>query len=320
MAKKIENLVEKEKLREDLGFGTQATSNDARLINPNGDFNVVKIGQSFESRLNLYHRLITMHWASLGGLIILFYFFLNLIFASIYYGLGIEHLHGTQQDSGLSAFWEAFFFSSQTLTTVGYGQISPAGYWASMVAAIEALLGLMSFAIMTGLLYGRFSRPSPKIRFSKKAIIGPYLDINALMLRVINEKSNQLFNVEASVILSRNEVKNKKVIRRYYALDLERSKVKFFPMSWTIVHPITKNSPLWGQTAETLAKSDSEFLIAIEGINDTYADHHYSRKSFLYDELIWGAKFEPLLNTDGDKYTVDLNTIDKCVKAELNDV
>lgn len=318
MSNKKETLVEKEKQRQDLGFGTQATSNDARLINSDGEFNVVKVGQSFGSRLNLYHRLITMHWAQLGALIILFYFVLNLCFAVIYYAIGVENLRGAQDNSGLTAFWDAFFFSSQTLTTVGYGKISPTGYLTNTVAGIEALLGLMSFAIMTGLLYGRFSRPEPKIRFSKKALFGPYLDINALMLRIINEKNNQLLNVEANVILSRNETKAGKVIRKYYTLDLERNKVKFFPMSWTIVHPITTNSPLWGETEESLLASDSEFLVAIEGTNDTYADHTYSRKSYLYNELIWGAKFEPLLDTDGDKYTVDLNTIDKCAKAELN--
>ncbi|SOE19828.1 inward rectifier potassium channel [Spirosomataceae bacterium TFI 002] len=319
MAHKKQSLVEKEKKRQDFGFGTKATSTQARLVKADGDFNVIKLGQSFEVKLNLYHRLITMHWSRFVGLIFAFYILLNFIFAVIYYAIGIEHLNGVFAQNGLTQFQEAFFFSSQTLTTVGYGQISPTGFLTSMIAAIEALLGLMSFAIMTGLLYGRFSRPTPFIKFSKKALISPYLDTNALMFRCVNERSNQLMNVSVSIILSRNEEVKGNLIRKYYTLDLEREKVKFFPMSWTIVHPITKGSPLLGQTPESLAASDSEIVVALEGTNDTLSDPIYARHSYLYSELTWGAKFQSILETEGDAYILKIQDIDKCESAILNE-
>jgi inward rectifier potassium channel len=320
MAKKKQSLLELERERQDLGFGTKATSTRARLVKRNGEFNVKKLGQSFEVKLNLYHRLITMHWTRFVLIIFAFYIFLNFFFATIYFGIGVENLEGIDASDHLSAFQEAFFFSSQTLTTVGYGKISPSGFITNTIAALEALLGLMSFALMTGLLYGRFSRPNPSIRFSRKAIISPYLDINALMFRCINERSNQLMNVSANMILSRNEFKEDgELIRRYHTLELERVKIKFFPMSWTIVHPITKESPMWGQTPESLASSDSEILVSLEGTNDTFADPIHARHSYLYNELDWGASFESILDTEGDAYKIRIQDIDKCKKADLNE-
>lgn len=319
MAKRNPSLVEREKERQDLGFGTKATSINARLVRKDGDFNVVKTGQSFEVRLNLYHRLITMQWYSFVGIIFAFYILLNFLFALIYLATGIENLYGAEMASGLSQFQTAFFFSSQTLTTVGYGKISPTGFVTNMVAAVESLIGLMSFAIMTGLLYGRFSRHTPFIKFSKKALISPYLDTNALMFRCANERSNQLMNVSASIILSRNEGEGEQMIRKYYTLDLEREKVKFFPMSWTVVHPITKTSPLYNETPESMAKSDSEILVALEGTNDTFADHVHARHSYLYNELTWGAKFQSILGTEDSTYTLKIQDIDKCESAKLND-
>lgn len=304
--RKKENLVEKETKRQDVGFGTKVTDTSARLINKDGDFNVRRKGQSLGAWLNLYHRLITMSWLSLSGVILLTYFVVNLLFASVYSIIGVEHLSGALSSNDISPFWNAFFFSSQTLTTVGYGHISPTGMLASSVASIEALLGLMMFAIITGLLYGRFSRPNPKINFSENALIGPYFDINALMMRIVNEKSNQLINVKVDVILSRNETLETGVTRKYYTLELERAMVRFFPMNWTVVHPITKESPLFGETPETLMASDTEIMIAIEATNDTYADPIYLRHSYLYGEITWNAKFIPIISTENNTYIVDL--------------
>jgi inward rectifier potassium channel len=314
-----QTLVEKEKQREDLGFGTKVTSENARLVRPDGSFNVRKLHQSFEARANIYHRLIKMHWLKFGLVIVGFYILVNLIFATLYFLIGIEHLAGVSSEDNLSNFWEAFFFSSQTLTTVGYGKISPAGYLTSFVAAVEALIGLMLFAIMTGLLYGRFSKPDPKILFSSKAIIAPYLDINGLMFRIANEKNNQLMNLKLSLIFSRNENTNGNIVRRYYTLETERSSVLFLPTAWTVVHPITKKSVLFGETTDTLRKSDGEFIVSVEAINDTMIDHVHTRMSYLYNELIWGAKFKSMLEPVGLEYVLDLSKIDEVDKVELNE-
>jgi inward rectifier potassium channel len=315
--KKID-LVEKERQREDTGFGTIATSTSARLVNNEGNFNVKKIGQSFEARVNLYHKLITMSWAKFAVFSLGFYLTVNLAFAIIYYIIGIENLMGIDSNHGLSEFWEAYFFSSQTLTTVGYGRVSPVGYITNIIASVEAFIGLLSFSIMTGLLYGRFSKPIPRIRYSEKAIIAPYLNINGLMIRLANEKSNQIINVEASVIFSRNETVDGFIKRKYYGLDLERNKVKFFAMSWTLVHPITEKSVLFGETMESLQASDAEMLVTVEGTNDTFADPIYSRRSFLYNEIEIGKKFLPMTVPLEDYYLLDLNKLSDREDAELN--
>ena len=312
-------LVEREKQREDSGFGTNATSTTARLIDQSGNFNVKKIGQSLEARVNLYHKLITMTWPKFALVALGFYLTVNLSFGIVYYFIGIENLMGVDKSHGLSDFWEAFFFSSQTMTTVGYGRVSPVGYITNIIASVEAFLGLLSFSILTGLLYGRFSRPVPRILYSEKAIIAPYLDINGLMVRMANEKSNQLINVEASMIFSRNEIENGMVKRKYYGLDLERSKVKFFAMSWTLVHPITEKSVLFGETPESLKASDAEVLVSVEGTNDTFADYIHSRKSYLFDEIEMGRKFKPmLLESTGDTYLLDLTKLSDTSEIELN--
>jgi inward rectifier potassium channel len=317
MGKRI-NLVERERQREDTGFGTNTISTNARLVNQEGNFNVKKIGQSFEAQMNIFHRMITMPWAKFYLVILAFYITVNLIFGLVYYYIGIEYLLGVDTKHGLSEFWEAFYFSSQTLTTVGYGRVSPVGHLVNFIAAIEALIGLMSFAIMTGLLYGRFSRPVPRVLYSDKAIISPYLDINGLMIRIANEKSNQIINAEANLIFSRNETIDGQIKRKYYNLPLERSKVKFFATSWTIVHPITEESVLLGETLESLKESDAEILMTFEGTNDTFADPIHSRRSYLYNEIELGKKFTPMLESVGDSYVLDLEKLSDKVEAALN--
>jgi inward rectifier potassium channel len=304
-----ENLVEREKQREDLGFGSKAVNKQARLVKSDGKFNVKKLGQSLNARLNIYHRLIMMSWTKLFFVLVIFYFLTNLFFGSIYYFIGVKNLAGIVPSDNLSDFWEAFFFSSQTLTTVGYGRISPTGYLTNFIAATESLIGLMTFAIMTGLLYGRFSKPSPRILYSENAIMAPYLNTTGLMFRLVNEKSNQLINVKASVIFSRNELSDGELKRRYYQLELERKEVKFFAMSWTLVHPITETSVLVGETAESLRNSDAEFLVSIEALDDTQADPVHSRKSYWHNEIVWEAQFQTMLHDHQDKYLLDLTKL-----------
>lgn len=322
MAKKQpfqESLVEKEQKRQDLGFGTKVTDTQTRMIRPTGEFNVKRIGQPYSAWLNSYHRLITMHWAAFISVIFFCYFVVNLAFAFAYFGVGIENLDGINMTSQkLSPFWSAFFFSSQTLTTVGYGHISPSGALTNSLAAIEALLGLMMFAIITGLLYGRFAKPRPQISFSEKAAISPYFDINGLMFRMVNLKSNQLINLKVEIIFSRNEQTDTGISRKYYGLELERSTVKFFPMSWTVVHPITEESPMYGETPESLAASDAEILISVEGTNDTYADPIHVRKSYMYDELAWGVKFTTMMSNNHHEYVIDLSKVGDYEPTPLN--
>lgn len=293
---KIDKLVEAEENRKDLGFGTQVNDHDTRLLNRDGSFNVKRSGGTFWSRLNIFNRLMVCSWGRFFAVVVSFYLLLNFIFAGIYEIVGIENLQGADLTSRGSKFMDAFFFSSQTLTTVGYGRIAPIGFGASSVAAIESLLGLLIFALATSLLYGRFSRPVAHILYSDKAIIAPYLDTTAFMFRIVNERANQLIDLQVEVAMSILELQaNGKEVRRYYALKLERNRVNFFPTNWTVVHPITQESPMFGLGKEELLSRDAEFLILIRATEDTFNQTVHSRISYHAREMVFGAKFKSMV-------------------------
>lgn len=294
---KKDRLVEAEQKRRDLGFGTQINDPDTRLLNRDGSFNVKREGGSFWSRVNLFNRLIICSWGRFLWLIVAFYVTLNFIFAGIYELVGVENLQGSDLSSPGNRFMDAFFFSSQTLTTVGYGRIAPIGMWASSVAAVESLIGLMLFALATGLLYGRFSRPLARIKYSDKAVISPYLDTTGFMFRIVNERANQLIDIQVELVMASLEKQpNGKVIRQYKGLNLERNKVNFFPINWTIVHAITEDSPMFGISQEKLIEQDTEFLILIRATEDTFNQIVHSRSSYHITETVFGAKFSPMFS------------------------
>jgi inward rectifier potassium channel len=305
--KKESELLKTEQERIDIGFGSKITGHNTRLVNKNGAFNIKLQNQPLDAWLNMYNRLIAMSWRRFGLLIIFTFLAVNFAFAYLYYFLGTEHLQGIIAQTEKEKFWESFFFSAQTLTTVGYGRISPVGFASSFVAAIESLIGLLAFALATGLLYGKFSRPVAHIRYSAKALIAPYLDTQALMFRIINERSHQLIEVAAEVVLSRLEKNSHgEPLRKYYSLKLERSKVNFFPSNWTLVHAITENSPLFGQSPQDLQDSDTEILTLIKGFDDAFAQTVHSRSSYIANEIIWGAKFTNMQSDEGHMTYVDL--------------
>jgi inward rectifier potassium channel len=308
--RKSEILIKAEQERQDIGFGTKITGKETRLINRDGNFNIKLINQPFTAWLNLYNRLIIMSWTKFGLLVLSVFLGVNFLFAAIYVAIGTEHLAGIVGDSPLDKFWESFFFSAQTLTTVGYGRISPVGFWTSLAASIESLLGLLSFALATGLLYGKFSRPVAHIGYSKNALIAPYLDTQAFMFRIINERNHQLIEVSAEVVFSRLEKKDDgSLTRKYYGLKLERNKVNFFPSNWTLVHAITEDSPLYNLTMADLDESETEIMILIKGFDDAFAQTVHSRNSYTADEIIWNAKFENMQSNEGFMTVVDLGKL-----------
>ena len=309
---KKDKLVEAEENRKDLGFGTQVHDPDTRLLNRDGSFNVERSGGTFWSRLNIFNRLMVCSWGKFFLLVISFYMILNFIFAGIYGVVGIENLQGADLTSRGSRFMDAFFFSSQTLTTVGYGRIAPVGFGASSVAAIESLLGLLIFALATSLLYGRFSRPVARILYSDKAIIAPYLDVTGFMFRIVNERANQLIDLQVEVVMSILEKQaDTREIRKYYGLNLERNKVNFFPTNWTIVHAVTQESPLFGLSKQELLNQDAEFLILIKATEDTFNQTVHSRISYHAREMVFGAKFTSMVldDTESSIQTLDLTKL-----------
>ncbi|QHV97335.1 ion channel [Spirosoma endbachense] len=313
-------LVEQEEQRRDLGFGTKLGDTYSRLINKDGSFNIFRKNGTFWDQLNLYNRLITIKWLPFLGLVLVFYLIANGFFAVVYMLAGAENLQSTSDQSFYGPFWKAFFFSSQTLTTVGYGHIAPTSFLTSIIAAFESMMGLLSFALVTGLLYGRFSRPSAHIKFSQRSVFAPYLDVNAWMFRIINARSHQLIDVLVEVTMSRMETKaDGTKHRNYYSLSLERKKVTFFPTNWTLVHAITNKSPLHGCTPEDLAESDTEFLILLQAMDDTFSQVVHRRYSYRYDEVLWGHKFRPMFDSgQSGIVNLDLEKLDDTEEVELN--
>lgn len=255
MAKRRRTAVQPQEDTQDLGLGSKvAAQSRTRFLNRDGSFNVERTGQSFFRALNPYHALLSMSWLKFYSMVVLAYFLVNVIFALAYLACGPGSIEGSGAASLGERFFDDFFFSIQTLATIGYGRMSPAGFAANIIVAFEALTGLFGFALATGLLFARFSRPNAKIRYSDKAVVAPYRDITGFMFRIVNERQNQLIEVTATLTFSRMEKHNDKRVRKFYALPLERTKVTFFPLHWTIVHPIDEKSPLFGVTQKELGR------------------------------------------------------------------
>jgi inward rectifier potassium channel len=269
-----------------------------RAINKDGTFNVHRRGTTWRDT-NGYLVLINMHWAGFFTCVLVGYCVVNTLFALVYYALGPEQLQGADAPTNFAHFLNSFYFSAHTLTTVGYGSISPKGTAANFVAAFEAMVGLMGFALATGLLFGRVSRPSARIGFSGKMVIAPYQDGTSLQFRIVNKRANNLMELEAKVMLMAVGGAPGNLKRDYMVLRLERPGVYFFPLTWTIVHPIDEHSPLYGKTAADLERLQAEVLILIKGFDDTFSQTVHARYSYRYDEIVWGARFAPAFDVDG---------------------
>jgi inward rectifier potassium channel len=277
----------------ELGFGTRNYSNSVRFINTDGAINVRRTGLKGMNNIDVYHWLISATKLQLSAVIITGYVLINLVFAGVYYLIGPQYFGGIETGSGLQEFMSLFFFSAQTITTLGYGHIYPIGNAASTAAAVESLLGLLSFAIATGIIFGRFSRPRADILYSKNILIAPYKGITGLMFRITNKKQYELIESEALVNMTlNNPVTNK---REFFNLTLEISRVNFLALSWTIVHPIDENSPIYGLSHKDLAERDAEVIILIKAINDTFSQTVHSRYSYKPHDMVVNAKFKPLV-------------------------
>ncbi len=286
-------------VQDDLGLGLQPVLHNQRVINRDGSANIRRLGMPFFRTADMYNALIDMGWINFNLLIFAAYVLLNILFAFVYLAFGIENLDDIKPNgTGLGHFMEAFFFSAQTISTVGYGHISPAGLATSFVAALESLIGLLSFALATGLLYGRFSRPSAKIKYSKNMVVAPYKDITGLMFRLANLRSNQLIEVEVSVSLTYNAMIDGKPVRQFLPLELERKKISLLTLSWTLVHPITEDSPLKTMDKHFLKTSEAEFLVMLKAFDDSFSQTVHSRTSYTDEEVVWNAKFVSAISRD----------------------
>ena len=295
-----------EKQNRDFGFGSVVSrQRQLRLLNRDGSFNVFRQKPKWWRRLASYHFLLNMTWPRFFGVVFFVFVGINAVFALAYYLCGPGTVQG---DVGVqNQFLRCFFFSVDTFATIGYGNLSPAGVGAHILVSFEALVGLMTFAIATGLVFAKFARPTANIVYSKHAIIAPYRGITAFEFRIINGSHNQLIDVEARVTLTRFEDNQGTAQRKFYPLSLERDRVSFFPAAWTVVHPIDNASPLSGITHEQMIASRSEFLVLLTATDETFSQVVQSRSSYVAEEVVWGVKFANLFQ-DGDRIlTIDMD-------------
>jgi inward rectifier potassium channel len=306
---------------DDLGFGSQPVIKSQPLINKDGTANVKRRGLNLFNTSNNYHTLITMGWTKFWLLVLCGYLVINIIFACIYFMLGAGSLDGSSagDHTAIGHFFDAFFFSAQTISTVGYGHISPMGMAANSIAALESMLGLLAFALATGLLYGRFSRPSAQIAYSKNILVAPYMETGrGVMFRLANLRKNILIDLEIEIIFSFNEIVDGKAMRRFYPLEVERRKVSILTLNWTIVHPLDEHSPLIDMTMDDLEKSEAGFAILLRAFDDTFSQTVHSRTSYQFDEVVWGAKFKPVFDRDeAGRIVLDLGRISDFEKVKL---
>lgn len=298
-----------DRLREDLGLGGKLSERSrARLVNHDGTFNVRRNRLNPFHPYNAYHTLLSLPVPRLLVLVAAAYAATNIFFASLYWLAGPDALSGTAGAS-LARFEKCVFFSVQTLSTIGYGQLVPNTRAANILVALEALVGLLGFAILSALLFARFTRPTAKITFSRNAIIAPYEDGWALMFRLVNLRNNDLTEVRAVVSLARWVEEDGVRRRAFDQLPLERESIIFMPLHWVLVHPITERSPMRGLSAQTLADSYPEVVCLITADDETFAQTVHARTSYDRTDIVWGARFRDMYLSDVDHVAIDLDRL-----------
>jgi len=307
------------KENKDTGLNT-TTAGSGRFANKDGTANIRKEGMGFFNRLSIYQRMLTIPLWRFIMVILIFYFAINIVFAGIYLAIGMDQLDGLKGATEWMKIKQVFYFSTQTFTTVGYGGISPKGDAANIVASIEALIGFLSFAIATGLIYGRFARPRAFLLFSENAVVAPYHGHTGLMFRLASYKDGHtLTDVTISVTVGLKVHENDKDTYKYFNLDLERSRVDSLPMNWTVVHPIDDKSPFLGLTEEDFKTADVELYVLVRGFDDLFSNIVQQRTSYTYGEVLHGRKFVPMYRESKDGMTtiLELQKLNDHIKAPV---
>lgn len=301
------------------GFGDNAGNYGGRFLNKNGESNTHKTGLGLLERYSWFHSMLKMKRTHFFLVVLSYYIIANFFFATIYYLIGVEHLSGMETTTHGDKFAEAFFFSAQTFTTVGYGRISPTGILTSAIASFEALIGLLTFAVATGLMYGRFSKPTAFIRFSNNALIAPFKNGTALMIRLSPFKNTILSDAEAKLTVGLVVEENGKTINKFYPLKLEMDKVNTLNLSWTLVHTITEDSPLYSLTEEDFKTGSGEIMVFTKAFDDMFSNTVMARTSYTFNEIIYGARFTPMFYSDKNRNStvLDLSALNSYEKMDM---
>ncbi len=296
------------KENKETGLSVNSKQSGGRFFQKDGRPNVRFRGISYLQRFSIYQYMLKLPSWKFILFIACSYMVVNLLFACIYFFVGVHHLGGMEEITVLGKFWEAFFFSTQTLSTVGYGHVFPDSLTSNSIAAFESFTGILMLALATGLIYGRFSQPKPYLKYSSIALFAPFKDGYAFMFRFAPYKQHFLTDVEVKVTCvmryteNENEKKNK-----FYSLDLELSKANSLASNWTIVHTINEKSPLYQLTRKEIADAETEILVFVKGYDEEYANTVVSRSSYTYEEFVYGAKFDMMYEPSEDKSTTILH-------------
>jgi inward rectifier potassium channel len=288
-----------------------------RLVSRKGQFtlNVVRLGLPRLHFPDLYHWLLTLSWPGFFTLISLLYLITNSLFALAYLAGG-DCIANARPGS----FQDAFYFSVQTMATIGYGAMYPRTDYANIIVAIQALFGLWGVAMITGLAFARFSKPTARVIFSRVAVIAPFNGVPTLMYRTANQRFNQILEAQQRATLIRDEVTIEgEVMRRFYDLELLRSQSPIFALTWTVMHPIDENSPLYKLTAKDLVEQQAEIVITLTGIDETVSQTIHARHSFVASEILWNLRFVDIISrTPEGKRVVDYTRFHEVKPLESN--
>jgi inward rectifier potassium channel len=287
----------------DPGFGYNTKENAQSIINDDGSSNVNHLNRK-RSVNDLYTFFVDISWGQFFLFIILTYTLFNVFFGLLYVAIGIEEITKTR-GTFLADFLNGFFFSAQTLTTVGYGGIVPKGITANLIAAFEAMIGLLSFSFITGLLYGRFSKPKASIKFSKNLIIRDFKENSALMFRLMNSRKTVMIEPEITVTLAISGKDEKGAFKRnFYTLNLERNKIMYLPTIWTVVHEIDDKSPLFKYSKEQLKNLDAHLYLLVNYHEESFSQKVYQIYNYDFNDLILDVKYVASSSFDIEGYTV----------------
>lgn len=282
----------------------------SRLLKPDGTFNIERRGLS---AANMYERILSLSWSKIILFFLLFYFLINALFAFLFLGFGTESINGMESGTLWENYTGMLFFSIQTFTTVGYGHLNPIGPAANLLSSFVAFAGLISFALLTGLSFAKFSKPEAHIDFSKNILLAPNPlkdEKPSIQFRIVNSSRNQLIDMEAQVTLTWIEKINSSSRRKFERLDLELESIHLFPLNWTIIHMINKHSPLYGLSKDEMVERHMELLILVKGFDDTYTQKIHSKRSYSFSDLVDGARFISMYQHKDTKTILNLSQID----------
>ena len=249
---------------------------------------------------DLYHTVLQLSWPRFLTGIVFGYVGINVVFALLYL-LGGDNISNARPGS----FWDAYMFSVQTLATIGYGAMAPKTAYADILVAVEAFTGLFGVAVGTSLMFARFARPSSRILFSEKAVVTYRDGAPSFMLRMANERGNQVVEAKVRVVVARNELTTEgEYVRRFHDLHLTRTFSPIFVLSWTVVHAIDARSPLYGATPESLARDSTEIIVLVTGIDDTFQATIHARFSYISSEILWDMRYSDIISSAPDGHRI----------------